>query len=116
MLPQREGHVVVDRHAGKQGAALEQHAHPFAHFIEARTGEGGDIFPVKQNVTGLRLELATDQPQQGGFTDAARAHDGGHLATRNGQVDPVIQQPISVTESQIGDGDQVIVQTIVHPV
>ncbi|MNC22660.1 hypothetical protein D3C75_706670 [compost metagenome] len=116
VFPQREGHVVEHRHAGEQGAALEQHAHPLAHLIQTAAGEGGDVFPVKQNMTGLRLQLATDQAQQGGLADAAGAHDGGDLATGNGQVDPVVQQPISVTEGQVGDGDQVIVQTIVHPV
>jgi capsid protein len=46
LLPQGEGHVVVDRHGVEEGAALEDHAVAVAHPVQIASPEPGDVDAV----------------------------------------------------------------------
>ena len=110
MFTQREGHVVKHVEPGEQRATLEQHAHALAQVIQFTTGEFRHILAIEQDLAGIRFDLTANQPQQGGFTDAAWPHEGGNLAPWNRQTDIIVQQPFTVAEAEPGDADQIITQ------
>ena len=83
VFPQRECHVVIHVQVGKQCPKLEQHAHTTAHCIHFSSAHGGDVLAIKQCLTGLGPNLATNQSQNRRFSATGRAHQRGDLATRN---------------------------------
>jgi len=45
------------------------------------------VVPRDRDAAAARLELAADQPEDGGLATAATSHDGDHLAAREPHAD-----------------------------
>jgi hypothetical protein len=110
MLAHLEGDVVEHRDIGEQRAELEQHAHAAAHGVKIVGIQFVDDLAVEAHRTLGGLQLAADQAQRGGLAAAALAHDGHHLAARDGHVDPRQDRPPVVGEIQVADLDERLVR------
>ncbi len=80
--PQREGHVVGDRHVWVKRVALEHHG-------EA-AGVGRDVVDhrvVDQQIAGRNLLEARDHAKQGGLAATRRTDEDHELAVLDGEID-----------------------------
>src|SRR3546814_6818714 len=100
VFAQRERDVLEYRQIGQQRAILEQQAHALAHCVQSTLTLLVDVMAVELDGARARSPLPADDAQQRGLAGAGWAHDGGDLAARDVDVDPVVDLALALTEMQ----------------
>ena len=63
MFAQWIGDVVKYVHICEQRPGLKQHAHPFAHSVQARTRHRRNILAIKKDLTVIWCDLPANQTE-----------------------------------------------------
>ena len=89
MFAHRKGDVFKHAEIGKQGAVLEQHAHPPPQRIQLALAKVVDVLPKNLDLTPIGTDLPRDESQQCRLARSARPHDRGHTTLTHFEIDPV---------------------------
>ena len=103
MLPDGEGHIVEHVHVREEGAALKQHAHALPEVVKICPAQLMDIDAVKEDLSGIGSQLASDKAQHGGFSGAAGAQKGRDFALFHGQGHIIVDLPGAVGKGHVFD-------------